>query len=283
MLIYTVIACALALGLNLATVLLDMNYMTSVILVMGGVSAIALFSGVRSLKSRDYLSMAIFVVGSAVATTIIEKLMIVFDVWGFSNRHAGLCGLDFWGAPVEEYVYWWMAPIIVCVSYVVAVRDRNALSSFEVPRFLSIAASTMSLKAVSDAMTKVADAGSSAYLESNGTSPESSSPSKYKRGTKFPVWIWVVAFVLVALAVAYVFFRGSWKAVLATTAVFVCVAYPNELYSLSQGYWVYNQNRMIGPWLFGVPVEEWAMYTASPAAGSMLYSSLHRVLFKEQI
>jgi lycopene cyclase domain-containing protein len=170
MLVYTVIACTLALALNLATVALSMNYMTSVVLVMVGVSAVILLQGVKSLSSRDYASMSVFVLGSAVATTIIEKLMIVFDVWGFSNRHAGLCGLDFWGAPIEEYIYWWLAPLVVCVTYVVAVRDKKALSSFEVPAFLSVAASTMSLKAVSEAMTKVADASSAAYLESNGPS-----------------------------------------------------------------------------------------------------------------
>ena len=114
------------------------------------------------------------------------------------------------------------------------------------------------------------------YLKSNEING-----SQYKRGVKFPVWIWVVIGIILLAALLYPHFKGSWKTVIASSLVFFSVAYPNELYSLSHGLWVYNQNRMIGPWVLGVPLEEWFMYFLSPMTGCMILSIVHKKIFGE--
>lgn len=264
-----------ALLLNVIAILLKLNYLASVLLAMGGVSLVAVWFSRKELTHVDYLSMLVFVTLSNVTTTVIEKLMIVFDVWGFSNAHAGLLGWSFWGAPIEEYIYWWMAPVVVVTTYLSALKTPWVKFSkvADLPLWLDISLITSILKFESERTESEAEKTSDVYLENqNSGKGVDVSGSKYKRGSKVPVWAMVVLFVLTCMAVGYIFFRGAWRAVLGTALVFLCVAYPNELYSLSRGYWVYNNSKMIGIWVLGVPVEEWFMYTASPVAGSMLFS-----------
>lgn len=280
----TLILCVAALVLNLIAVLLKFNYMTSVLFVMGGVSAIAVIYSFQFLRWVDFKSMGIFVFLSNVTTTIIEKLMIVFDVWGFSSSNAGLIGINFWGAPIEEYLYWWMAPVVVVTTYLAVCKRGNLKVKVEnqLPILLDFGLLAAIFKFGSEKMEENSDKTDKVYLENQGVknSDDKTVNRKYERGSKVPVWSFVVAFVLACLAFGYFFFRGSYKAVLATTLVFLLVAYPNELYSLYQGYWVYNNNKMIGVWVLWVPLEEWFMYTASPAAGSMLFSAYREYVHK---
>ncbi len=280
----TVLLCSSALVLNITTMLLKFNYLTSVLFVMGGVSLIALSYSFQFLRWVDFKSMGVFVLLSNVTTTIIEKLMIVFDVWGFSSSNAGLIGLNFWGAPIEEYIYWWMAPVVVVTTYLAVSKRGNLKVKVEnqLPILLDFGLLSAIFKFGSEKIEESAVKTDKVYLENQGVTNENSKHvnRKYERGSKVPVWSFVVAFVLACLTFGYFFFRGSYKVVLATVLIFVLVAYPNELYSLYQGYWVYNNNKMLGVWVLWVPLEEWFMYTASPAAGSMLFSAYREYVHK---
>lgn len=272
------LALASALGLNLATVLLHTNYLTSVCLVMIGTPAVLVFASRSYLKPRDLHVCLGFVVFSDVITTGIEKLMIYYDVWSFSNANFRLIGVDFLGAPIEEYVYWWMSAVIVAVAYVCFSRSRNGV--VHVPNFLDyLGASLLAKFETQKIQAKTEDAkDASTYLENQNVEIQG---AHYERGRKFPTWVVVASAVTLFAAALYRHFRGSWPALISTVLVFFCIAYPNELYSLHNGLWVYNQKRIFGFWLFGVPVEEWFMYTMSPFAGGMLLSLCYKKFYDE--
>lgn len=267
-----------ALGLNAATIFLHTNYLTSVCLVMVGTPAVLMFASGKHLKRRDLVVGIAFVTFSNVITTGIEKLMIYYDVWSFSNANFRLVGVNFLGEPIEEYVYWWMSAVIVAVTYVCFSRTSRAI--IHVPNVLDYLGSALLAKyGTQKIQTNTADLQSSGvYLENQNTEI---SGSHYVRGRKFPTWVVVASAVTLFAAALYRHFRGSWPALASTVLVFLCIAYPNELYSLHNGLWVYNQNRIFGFWLLGVPVEEWFMYTMSPFAGGMLLSLCYKKFYHE--
>lgn len=272
------LAIVSAFGLNVATIFLHTNYMTSVCLVMIGTPAVLVFASRSYLKRRDLWMGLGFITFSNIVTTGIEKLMIYYDVWSFSNANFRLIGVDFLGAPIEEYMYWWMSAVIVAVVYICFSRTRRDI--IHVPNILDyFGASLLAKYATQKIQTSTADAQSSdVYLENQNVEI---SGSRYSRGGRFPTWVIVASAVTLFAAVRYRHFRGSWPALLSTVLVFFCIAYPNELYSLHNGFWVYNQNRIFGFWLLGVPVEEWFMYTMSPFAGGMLLSLCYKKFYHE--
>lgn len=52
----------------------------------------------------------------------------------------------------------------------------------------------------------------------------------------------------------------NWRAAYATIVVFEFVLGGTEIVSASRGHWVYNEARIWGPRLFGVPIEEHLLY-----------------------
>ena len=79
---------------------------------------------------------------------------------------------------------------------------------------------------------------------------------------------WVPAWALLLtpfLAVLWYLHRAvkdevNWKAAFAAVAVFEVVLFPAEWYSVSRGHWVYNEARILGPKILGVPIEEPLLY-----------------------
>lgn len=264
---------AVALLLNAVCVVLHTDYIASVCLVMLGVIGIA--AAMHKWSVVDAKAVAFFVIGSAVITTGIEKLMLVYDVWNFSRHVFVLTGVTFLSAPIEEYIYWWLCPGIVSVCYLLFRKTAsNTQVTMRHESYSLVLASTLAKYWTYRNQSKYHDPGMAdreSYLEDKGID---SKDARYSRGRKIPVWAYVAAAVTFTALILKRSFHGSWKAVIGTCVVFVCVAYPNELYSLHNGLWVYNQQRIFGIWLLGVPVEEWFMYTMSPVAGSMLVAKL---------
>ncbi len=283
MLKLTVVGVIIALVTNLFCVVADLNYIASVALVMGSVVFYMLTRQWKLLRREDTMLILGFITFSNIITVVIEKLMIFFDVWGFSNATHRLIGISFLGAPIEEYVYWWLAPVVVSVTYYAMVKLKSGSNLVTYPSWTEASVASLLAKFTTEVVDNLKTKDPDVYLETNNTKVNEDNTSSYSRGKKAPVWIWVAVFVIIFGAVLYRFFRGSWKAVLATTLIFLCIAYPNELYSLHSGFWVYNQNRMLGPWVLGVPIEEWIMYTASPITGCMLLSVSHRLFFKRDL
>ena len=79
------------------------------------------------------------------------------------------------------------------------------------------------------------------------------------------------------------YYHGNKKAMLWTALIFFSVAFPNELYALSQGFWLYNDNTLLGLYIFKVPVEGFMMYFLAPICGCMILDISNRLLFKKDI
>jgi hypothetical protein len=53
----------------------------------------------------------------------------VFHAWDFSQEHNRLVGVDLWGAPIEEYLFWfafaWFVPFLYSGLCVVVKCNRR--------------------------------------------------------------------------------------------------------------------------------------------------------------
>jgi hypothetical protein len=171
------------------------------------------------------------------------------------------------GAPVEEFVYWFCCPVIVAGTYLLLVR--SALPSVVDPKLiLRFVEKLKTLHlGVPEANSKV-------------TYTETDANGQYRRGGKFPVYIYLQILIVTAIVLMLRYFRGSWKAVAYTTVLFLCVAFPHEYYSVGHGFWVYNVNHELGWFFMRVPLEGWLMYVISPICGCMMFDIGSRMLRK---
>lgn len=89
----------------------------------------------------------------------------------------------------------------------------------------------------------------------------------YWRGKKFPWWATLLVPFMAAALFLYRTVREEVdvRALLCTVLVFEAVVFPAEIFSVSRGHWVYNNAKIWGPKLFGVPIEEPLLYYIFPA------------------
>lgn len=84
----------------------------------------------------------------------------------------------------------------------------------------------------------------------------------FRKGKWAPLWaLFMVPFLVIALPL-YRFVRAEvdWAAAWITVIVFEALLMPVEWYSLGRGHWVYNEARILGPKVFGIPIEEPLLY-----------------------
>lgn len=271
---FGLISIGLALGLNVACMALQTDYLMSVALVFGGVCAYFIANGWRKYTRRDLIVVGILIAFSDVMTLVIEKLMLYYDVWGFSNRHFRMIGLQLFGAPVEEFIYWWACPVVVALGYVSFLRVDSA----KAPSAIAVGEAALLAHAATEAIQSSHRPDPTAYLENSGVAVQND--RQYERGSKKPTYVWLQVIILAMIAWFARSFKGSWKAVGWTVAVFVAIAYPNERYSLGSGFWTYNENKLLGIWILGVPVEEWIMYTICPLCACLMMDAIDRLVRK---
>lgn len=89
---------------------------------------------------------------------------------------------------------------------------------------------------------------------------------KYLRGKWVPLWALLKIPFLLLFIPLYRAVKDdvNWKAAWATVAVFETVLMTAEWYSLKRGHWVYNEARILGPKVFGIPIEEPLLYYLFP-------------------
>lgn len=84
----------------------------------------------------------------------------------------------------------------------------------------------------------------------------------YRRGTWWPLWaLFLVPFMFVFWPL-YKWVRAevNWKAAWISVLIFEVILMIAESYAIKRGHWVYNENRIFGPKVFGVPIEEPLLY-----------------------
>jgi lycopene cyclase domain-containing protein len=99
---------------------------------------------------------------------------------------------------------------------------------------------------------------------------------RYREGRWFPAWaLLMVPFVVMALPLLrYAGGRMNWKSLGFTIAIFEGLLVPVERLCLKRGHWVYNESRLLGPRIFGVPIEEPLIYyLLSPVIILLIFQS----------
>lgn len=260
-----------AITLNIINYFMEQNYLLSVLLVMGGLSltiAISTFTS-KAVFPNDIKALVAFIGFSNIMTLIVEYFMLKYDVWAFSKQFSELSGFVFMHAPIEEFVYWFLCPVLVGGTYLNILRSSPpaVVSTSVIVRWIE-KLQAMNIKA----RTPSPDIQ---YTETNAQ-------GQYRRGGKYPVYLYLQLSIIAAIIAMLRYFHGSWKAVGYTTALFVIVAFPHEYYSVGQGFWIYNANHELGWFFMRVPLEGWLMYVISPVCGCMMYDIGARVFFKSK-
>ncbi|OVE77929.1 hypothetical protein BVX98_01640 [bacterium F11] len=64
-------------------------------------------------KKAFWITFAIM----TVATFVMEYIYLWLDVWTFSEMIDPLLGIELWGVPIEEFVFWWGASPLFLLMY----------------------------------------------------------------------------------------------------------------------------------------------------------------------
>lgn len=98
--------------------------------------------------------------------------------------------------------------------------------------------------------------------DEDGVTQDSKGAFEYRKGKWAPLWaLFMVPFLLIALPLyRWVRREVNWKAAWITVVLFELLLMPVEWYSLRRGHWVYNEARILGPRVFGIPIEEPLLY-----------------------
>ncbi len=258
----------LALILNFCVYYFKFDYLWSVLTVFGGLSLFFIINAVKTFTKDNWKLFSGFFIFSNICTLIIEIVMLKFDVWGFSNRVQQLSGITFLSYPIEEFIYWAFCPAIVSFSYMLLGKKIDKfLNPIEYSKIMNFGFNFTKDKKNDSDIDYKNDSG-------NG---------KYNSGNKFPVYVWLQILIISSIIMLSKYYKGNWKSMIYTTILFFLVAFPNELYSISQGFWLYNDNKLLGIYIFKVPLEGFLMYFISPICGCMMLDVSNRILFKKDI
>lgn len=96
----------------------------------------------------------------------------------------------------------------------------------------------------------------------------------YARGEKWPASALLAVPFLILMALLYPVVKRlvRWRACWMTVLVFGVLMLPVEHLAVTWGLWVYNNNRLLGPTVWGVPIEEPLIYYFfPPIMVAMLY------------
>jgi lycopene cyclase domain-containing protein len=271
---------ALSLVLNLLAWVFHLDYLWTVLLVMGGMS-LWLVLNAKEVTRQQWIVLAIFGLISNGMTFVIEKLMLYYDVWGFSHREFRLIGVTLSGAPIEEFVYWFFCPWLAALAYL--VLGRSSSPEVQLPAGAVLEAATVAGKLSEAAQEKEQDVKQDVSYVEDDPKAVVEGVGKYSRGVVAARYFWLQAIIIAAILAMVRYYRGNWKSLAWSVALFVSIAYPNELLGLHNGFWTYNVNRLLGPWFLGVPIEEWLMYTISPTCGCMMLDLMDRALFRKDV
>ena len=257
-----------AILLNLLGMYFRLDYFWSVLLVFGGISLLLSTNAIQTFSKNNWKLFGGFFIFSNIATLFIEMLMIHFNVWGFSNRVQSLSGLLFLGYPAEEFIYWAFCPAIVALSY---ISFGKTFDKFVNPFSLARVA-------------KLGMIFTKPFKNDSGvTYTKEDKTGQYSSGKKFPVYIWLQILIISVIIMLSKYYRGNKKAMLYTTIAFFLTAFPHELYSTFNGFWIYNNSALLGIYLFRIPLEGYLMYFISPIAGCMMIDIANRIFFKKDI
>ncbi|MCB4757029.1 MAG: lycopene cyclase domain-containing protein [Elusimicrobia bacterium] len=100
---------------------------------------------------------------------------------------------------------------------------------------------------------------------------------EYRKGRWIPLWAILIVPFLILFEPLYRYVKDevNWKAAFGTVVIFELLLLCAEYYSLKRGHWVYNEARILGPKIFGIPIEEPLLYYLFPPL--IIISLMHGV------
>lgn len=103
---------------------------------------------------------------------------------------------------------------------------------------------------------------------------------EYRRGKWWPLWALLKIPFLILFYPLYKYVKDevNWTAAWLTVATFEVLLFCAEYLSLQRGHWVYNEARILGPKILGIPIEEPLLYYFFPPL--IIISLFH--LFKKK-
>ena len=103
----------------------------------------------------------------------------------------------------------------------------------------------------------------------------------YARGARFPAWLLLaVPFILIMIPLFQAArTKVKWLACGATVLVFEILMMVVEHNSIVREHWIYNENRILGPLVWGIPIEEPLIYYFFPPVFAILLFELITGLF----
>lgn len=257
--------------MNLIAYQMQWDYLISVNFVLGGLCVMLFTNAVRVFKKTDwklFIGISIF---SNIFTFIVELVMLKFDVWGFSGENVRLLGITLFGAPIEEYIFWMYCPWLVGLSYITCARTE-ILPSINISK----------LTAITSKFSKLENSTKS-KINSDIEYIDNSNGGQYSRGRRLPIYITIQLVLFAMILYLKGKYKGNWRAMILTTLFFILTMAPYEQYAISQGFWTYNANTMIGLFILNVPFEGWLMYVLPPIAGSMITDVFNNKFFNNHI
>lgn len=85
---------------------------------------------------------------------------------------------------------------------------------------------------------------------------------KFTTTKRFPLTVILAAPFFLIIIPLYKAARHSvnWAAAAAMILTFEALMFAAEFFSVSRGHWVWNPDRIVGPTIFGIPIEEPLLY-----------------------
>lgn len=248
------------------------DYLVSVNFVLGGITLLLTLNSIKVFTKNDWKLFGGISVFSNIFTFFVEVIMLKFDVWGFSSQHTRLLGITAFGAPIEEYIFWMYCPWLVGFTYIICAR--SGIDKTIDPKLLTL---------ITKPLAKLEELKKAAIQDEVKYTSDTTTSGQYSRGNKFPVYLSIQLILLGMVVYLKKLYHGSWRSMLLTLGLFFFTMMPYEQYAISQGFWTYNANKMIGLFFLKVPFEGWLMYILPPIAGAMFTDVCSRKFFGKDI
>lgn len=114
------------------------NYLATTVILFWFPSLVLYVGLFGWMKKRSYFLKAFWLVtlGMIPLTTVFEYLALGLDIWNFTEQVDRLCGVSLFGAPLEEFSFWFGATPFCVLFYLYFRRVRESRAGKEPPRDL---------------------------------------------------------------------------------------------------------------------------------------------------
>jgi lycopene cyclase domain-containing protein len=221
---------------------------------------------------------------SIVFMYIAEILAIQYLYWGFLQDWDRLVGLDLGNVPLEEFLFY---PLMLNVSLYGYLQAKSILKKYRAPLPDPYPRSRKRLMGWGLAAAFVGVAviiglcGSGETVEGHMDRDEFENPV-YVDGAQHKAWgitmMSGMAITIAAVMGATVNGFLDWKAVFFAGAIIYPASMVIELLGIGRGWWVYNDQQLIGLKLYILPLESLFMYLIGCVFPASIYEILRQLL-----